>query len=150
MELIRELRQDKNISRKELADAIGVTAKVIGCWERGEWHPSKSSMERLAKYFNVPIERFECSAESEGAVIESKRTTKAEPKITTGTSEANTPEDKPTQDSTPEAVEKVVNRAQFMRAAKQSMELIENLIGESKMAMMAAALLKSDIERRLW
>ena len=34
-EIIKELRLEKNISQKKLADAIGVSQKAIDFWERG-------------------------------------------------------------------------------------------------------------------
>ena len=47
------LRQEKNISQQQLAEAIGVSASAIGFWETGTNEPKASYLLRLAKYFHV-------------------------------------------------------------------------------------------------
>jgi DNA-binding XRE family transcriptional regulator len=50
------LRAERRISRRELADALGVHYQTIGYLERGEYSPSLHLALRLAAYFDVPIE----------------------------------------------------------------------------------------------
>lgn len=53
---IAVLRADRKVSRRELADALGVHYQTIGYLERGEYSPSLSLALRIAHYFRVPVE----------------------------------------------------------------------------------------------
>lgn len=53
---IAVLRVDRKVSRRELADALGVHYQTIGYLERGEYSPSLSLALRIARYFDVPVE----------------------------------------------------------------------------------------------
>jgi len=59
---IRELRQRYNsgegISQEALAGHIGVTPNTISRWETGVYRPSLEDLEKLARFFAVPIMRF--------------------------------------------------------------------------------------------
>lgn len=50
------LRVERGISRRELADALGVHYQTIGYLERGEFSPSLHLALRIAAYFKVPVE----------------------------------------------------------------------------------------------
>ena len=50
------LRADRRISRRELAEALGVHYQTIGYLERGEFSPSLHLALRIAAYFEVPLE----------------------------------------------------------------------------------------------
>lgn len=50
------LRAERRISRRELADALGVHYQTVGYLERGEYAPSLHLALRLAAYFEVPVE----------------------------------------------------------------------------------------------
>ncbi|MDU0968155.1 MAG: helix-turn-helix transcriptional regulator [Actinomycetaceae bacterium] len=50
------LRTDRGVSRRELAEALGVHYQTIGYLERGEYSPSLSLALRIAAYFDVPVE----------------------------------------------------------------------------------------------
>ncbi|HEX2861475.1 MAG TPA: helix-turn-helix transcriptional regulator [Lacunisphaera sp.] len=50
------LRAERGISRRELAEALGVHYQTIGYLERGEFSPSLHLTLRIAAYFNVPVE----------------------------------------------------------------------------------------------
>jgi DNA-binding XRE family transcriptional regulator len=50
------LRAERNLSRQQLADAIGVNYQTIGYLERGDYSPSLELAFRLAGYFDLPIE----------------------------------------------------------------------------------------------
>ena len=53
---IAVLRQERNISRKELAEIIGVNAQTVGYLEREEYNPSLDLSFRISEYFGFPVE----------------------------------------------------------------------------------------------
>jgi putative transcriptional regulator len=53
---IAVLRQERSISRKELADAIGVNFQTVGYLEREEYNPSLDLAFRISEYFGLPVE----------------------------------------------------------------------------------------------
>ena len=53
---IAMLRAERGISRRELADAVGVHYQTVGYLERGEYSPSLYLALRIAAYFEVPVE----------------------------------------------------------------------------------------------
>jgi putative transcriptional regulator len=50
------LRAERGVSRRELADALGVHYQTIGYLERGEFNPSLHLALRIAEFFGVPVE----------------------------------------------------------------------------------------------
>lgn len=60
-EKIRELRttlKGKGISQEDLARAMKTTANTISRWETSTYKPSISDLERLARFFGVPVTVF--------------------------------------------------------------------------------------------
>ena len=53
---IAMLRAERGVSRRDLADALGVHYQTIGYLERGEFSPSLHLALRIAAYFDVPID----------------------------------------------------------------------------------------------
>ena len=53
---IAALRLEKGISRKELAEQIGVNSQTVGYLERQKYNPSLDLAFRLSEYFGFPIE----------------------------------------------------------------------------------------------
>jgi len=53
---IAMLRAERGISRRELADALGVHYQTVGYLERGEYSPSLYLALRIAAYFEVSVE----------------------------------------------------------------------------------------------
>jgi putative transcriptional regulator len=53
---IAMLRAERAISRRQLAEALGVHYQTIGYLERGEYSPSIHLALRIAEYFEVPVE----------------------------------------------------------------------------------------------
>jgi DNA-binding XRE family transcriptional regulator len=53
---IAMLRAERGISRRQLADALGVHYQTVGYLERGEYSPSLFLALRIAEYFEVPVE----------------------------------------------------------------------------------------------
>ncbi len=53
---IKLLRTERGMSRKELADAVGVNFQTIGYLERGDYNASLELAFKLAEYFGVPVD----------------------------------------------------------------------------------------------
>lgn len=53
---IAMLRAERKVSRRELAEALGVHYQTVGYIERGEYSPSLYLALRIATYFDVPVE----------------------------------------------------------------------------------------------
>jgi len=53
---IAMLRAERGISRRQLAEALGVHYQTIGYLERGEYSPSLYLALRIAETFEVPLE----------------------------------------------------------------------------------------------
>ncbi|MCF8880264.1 helix-turn-helix transcriptional regulator [Hyphobacterium sp. SN044] len=50
------LRAERGLSRKALADAVGVNYQTIGYLERGDFNPSLELALKLAGFFDLPVE----------------------------------------------------------------------------------------------
>ena len=50
------LRAERQVSRKDLAQALAVHYQTIGYLERGEYSPSLYLALKIAAYFDVPME----------------------------------------------------------------------------------------------
>ena len=50
------LRKEKSLTRKELADKIGVNFQTIGYLEREEYNPSLDLAFRISEVFELPID----------------------------------------------------------------------------------------------
>ena len=50
------LRAERDLSRQQLADAVGANYQTIGYLERGDYSPSLELAFRLAEFFELPIE----------------------------------------------------------------------------------------------
>jgi DNA-binding XRE family transcriptional regulator len=49
-------RAERGVSRRELAEAVGVNNQTIGYLERGDYKPSLELALKVAAYFDVPVE----------------------------------------------------------------------------------------------
>ena len=63
-------RAERGVSRRELAEAVGVNNQTIGYLERGDYKPSLELAMKIASYFGVSVEllfsfqRFESVADT--------------------------------------------------------------------------------------
>ena len=57
-EKIKELRINRGISQKKLADDIGVAQSSVNYWEKGQRTPSVDAAQKLADYFNVSLDEL--------------------------------------------------------------------------------------------
>ncbi|MGN1040058.1 MAG: helix-turn-helix transcriptional regulator [Candidatus Fimimonas sp.] len=57
---LKELREEKNITQKQLAVVLNTTVKTISHWETGYSEPSIKQIIDLAQFFSVSIEELLC------------------------------------------------------------------------------------------
>ena len=53
---ISVLRNERGLSRKDLADKVGVNFQTVGYLEREEYNPSLDLAFRISEFFELPIE----------------------------------------------------------------------------------------------
>lgn len=53
---ISVFRAERGVSRRQLADAVGVNNQTIGYLERGDYKPSLELALKIARYFGVAVE----------------------------------------------------------------------------------------------
>ena len=54
-ERIKKIRTENNMTQKELAEKLFVTAQAVSRWENGETEPSISTITEMSKIFGVTI-----------------------------------------------------------------------------------------------
>lgn len=52
-EQVRELREEANLSLREVAEKIGIDTSLLGKIERNERQPTKEQIKQVAKYFKL-------------------------------------------------------------------------------------------------
>jgi DNA-binding XRE family transcriptional regulator len=50
------LRAEQGVTRRQLADALGVHYQTVGYLERGEYNPSLHLALRISAFFGLPVE----------------------------------------------------------------------------------------------
>ena len=55
-ELIYKLRKEKNMTQKQIADAMNISDKAISKWERGQGCPDISLLKELSKILNIDVD----------------------------------------------------------------------------------------------
>ena len=55
---IRELRELKGVSRKQIADAVGVSDVAVYYWEIGRQKPSADKLPKLAELLGCSIDEL--------------------------------------------------------------------------------------------
>jgi putative transcriptional regulator len=50
------LRAERGLSRKQLADKLGINYQTIGYIERGDYNPSLELALTIAEFFRLPVE----------------------------------------------------------------------------------------------
>ena len=55
---IRELREKRNMSQKELGERVGVSRQSINYIELGKTSPKITVALKIAKVFNIPVEEI--------------------------------------------------------------------------------------------
>lgn len=63
---LKHLRESRNLSQGELAQALNISPSMVGMIERGERMPSLQLLLRITKFFNAPLsEIFDFAQEEE-------------------------------------------------------------------------------------
>lgn len=52
-ERIRQIREEKGLTQKKLADQIGITSRALGFYETEERNPPLDTLNKLADFFDV-------------------------------------------------------------------------------------------------
>ena len=55
---LKEIREERNVTRQELADQVGVSVRTVGRWETGERLPDAARQERIAASLGVQVEEL--------------------------------------------------------------------------------------------
>lgn len=55
---VQEFRGKNKITQEELGESVGVTRQTIIAIEKGNYIPSVLLALRIAKYFNLPVEKL--------------------------------------------------------------------------------------------
>lgn len=50
------LRAERNLTRQNLANALGINYQTVGYLERGQYNPSLELAFRISEYFQLPVE----------------------------------------------------------------------------------------------
>jgi DNA-binding XRE family transcriptional regulator len=53
---IAVLRREREVSRKDLAEAVGVNFQTVGYLEREEYNPSLDLAFRISEFFGLPVD----------------------------------------------------------------------------------------------
>ena len=52
---IKELREERNLTQEQVAEALGVTFQAVSSWERDSYKPDTEKLIRLAELFEVSV-----------------------------------------------------------------------------------------------
>lgn len=55
-ERLKSLREDADLSQKELAKALGVSPSTIGMYESGKRTPDSEMLTRICDFFNITVD----------------------------------------------------------------------------------------------
>ncbi len=50
------LRAERNLSRQDLAEAVGINVQTVGYLERGDYNPSLELAFKFSEFFGLPVE----------------------------------------------------------------------------------------------
>ena len=53
--IVKELREEKGISQKQLADELGISQSAIAKWEVSRTEPTAGALLLLAEFFEVTV-----------------------------------------------------------------------------------------------
>ena len=54
--ILQDLREDKDISRKDLAMVLNISVSTLGMYEQGRREPNIDMLIKIANYFDVSID----------------------------------------------------------------------------------------------
>lgn len=62
---LKLLRIEKDLSQKELSEILGITTSAYGFYETGKRNPPFETIDKLSKFYNLPMEYFTTSSSAE-------------------------------------------------------------------------------------
>ena len=57
-QFIKQIRQDNNLTQKDLADKLGVTYQAVSKWENGKNVPDIATLKEISELFNTNIDEI--------------------------------------------------------------------------------------------
>ena len=54
--ILQDLREDRDITRKDLATALNISVSTLGMYEQGRREPNIDMLIKMADYFDVSID----------------------------------------------------------------------------------------------
>ena len=54
--ILKDLREDRDITRKDLATALNISVSTLGMYEQGRREPNIDMLIKMADYFDVSID----------------------------------------------------------------------------------------------
>ena len=58
MEQLKQIRESKGKSQKEIASALGVTESAVSHWENGRYLPTVDKLQQMAKILGVTVDEL--------------------------------------------------------------------------------------------
>ncbi|KLJ82612.1 Cro/Cl family transcriptional regulator [Streptococcus agalactiae] len=55
-ERLKNLRLEKNLTQKQVAQRLNISQQAYGQWETGKLNPKKETIQMFANFFNVSID----------------------------------------------------------------------------------------------
>ena len=74
--ILKELRQGKNLTHQQLANELGFSRAVIGFWESGNRQPASDAIIALATFFDVSADYLLGLENEDGTKIRSRANNK--------------------------------------------------------------------------
>lgn len=69
-DFITELRKEKNMTQKDLANSINVSDKAVSRWETGKGFPDVDSLQALSEFFSITINELLAGEKADTKTIE--------------------------------------------------------------------------------
>ncbi len=63
-EIIKEIRQNDNMTQDEMAQALYVTRQAVSRWENNETTPNIETLKHISKMFGVSLNRLLATTQS--------------------------------------------------------------------------------------
>lgn len=68
-ERLRDLRTEKQLTQKQLAQSLGFSANIICEWEKARCEPNSETLKNLADFFDVSIDYLLGRSDELGTVV---------------------------------------------------------------------------------
>jgi transcriptional regulator with XRE-family HTH domain len=53
---LKKLREEKNISQKEISDLLEISQTIYGKWESDIFYPTYKNLQKLAQFYMIDVE----------------------------------------------------------------------------------------------